>query len=194
LTTTLADWKSGLFPAVISAALAGVAAIGLWSADPPRIAGSAFLAATMGAIAAEDMRRMRVPDAWSFPAALGGLVAATLEARANGLPPLSALGRAGVSLIVCGGVFFLLRELYFRWRGVEGLGFGDVKLAATGGTWLGWEIFPAAVTVAAVGAILWVAGAAAVRRGWPREQKIPFGAFLAPAIWICWVYMKMSAA
>lgn len=146
----------------------------------------------MSAIALEDMRRMRVPDAWNLPAALGGFMTAWLEARLVGVPPSIALGHAIVSLIVCGGVFYLLRETYFRWRGVEGLGFGDVKLAATGGVWLGWEAFPAAVTLAAVGAIVWIAGTAALKRGWPRDRKIPFGAFLAPAIWVCWILARLS--
>jgi leader peptidase (prepilin peptidase)/N-methyltransferase len=192
LTTALADWKSGVVAALVSAVIGGLAAADLWPGDPIRIAASAFLAATMGAIAAEDMRRMRVPDAWSLPAALGGFIAVALEARSIGSTPLMMLGHAMVSLIVCGGAFYLLREIYFRWRGVEGLGFGDVKLAATGGIWLGWEIFPAVVTIAAVGAILWVIGAAALKRGWPKERKIPFGAFLAPAIWICWVLSRLS--
>jgi leader peptidase (prepilin peptidase)/N-methyltransferase len=192
LTTALADWKSGFAAALVSAVIGALAAA-IWAADPFRIAGSAFLAAAMGAIALEDMRRMRVPDAWNFPAALGGFIAVAIEARSIGSTPLVALGYALVSLIVCGGAFYLLREIYFRWRGVEGLGFGDVKLAATGGIWLGWEVFPAVVTVAAVGAVLWVAGAAAFRRGWPKERKIPFGAFLAPAIWVCWLYARMTA-
>jgi leader peptidase (prepilin peptidase)/N-methyltransferase len=194
LTTALADWKSGLVAAIFSAAVGTLAGGAILSADPLHISASAFLAATMGAIAMEDMRSMRVPDAWNLPAALGGFLAVALEARSIGMPSLAALAHAMVSLIVCGGAFYLLRELYFRWRGVEGLGFGDVKLAATGGIWLGWEIFPAVVTLAAIGAILWVAGAAAVSRGWPRGQKIPFGAFLAPAIWLCWLYARMMGA
>jgi leader peptidase (prepilin peptidase)/N-methyltransferase len=170
-----------------------MAAAAIWSSDPLRIAASAFLAATMGAIAAEDMRRMRVPDAWNLPAALGGFLVVALQARAFGSAPSIAIGYVAVSLVCCGGAFYLLREIYFRWRGVEGLGFGDVKLAATGGIWLGWEVFPAAVTLAAIGAILWVAGAAILKRGWSKDRRIPFGAFLAPAIWICWLFVRTAA-
>jgi leader peptidase (prepilin peptidase)/N-methyltransferase len=192
LTTALADWKSGLIAAAPSAVVGAIAAGTILSADSWGIGASAFLAATMGAIAFEDMRRLRVPDAWNLPAALGGFITVWLEARLVGVPPSIALGHAIVSLIVCGGVFYLLRETYFRWRGVEGLGFGDVKLAASGGVWLGWEAFPAAVTLAAVGAIVWIAGTAALKRGWPRDRKIPFGAFLAPAIWVCWLLARLS--
>lgn len=162
------------------------------AAEPYQIAASAFLACTMGAMAFEDVQRLRVPNAWNALAALGGFVVALVDAWWVGSELLSALGWAALSGIVCGGVFFLLREIFFRLRGVEGLGFGDVKLAATGGVWLGWELFPVAVSVAALGAILWIAVTAAISRSWPRERKIPFAAFLAPAIWIAWVYSRIG--
>jgi leader peptidase (prepilin peptidase) / N-methyltransferase len=174
------------------AALVGAAAGGATLADPYQIAASAFLACTMGAMAFEDVRSMRVPNAWNALAAIGGFVFVVIEAWRLELDLLSALGWAALSALICGGVFFLLRELFFRLRGVEGLGFGDVKLAATGGVWLGWEIFPVAVSVAALGALLWVAAAATLKRSWPRERKIPFAAFLAPAIWIAWVYSRVG--
>ena len=170
--------------------LGAAAAVG--SADTYQMAASAFLAATMGVIAVEDVCRMRVPDAWNLTAAVGGFVAVGLEAQSSGAPPLVALGHALVSLIVCGGIFFLIREIFCRLRGVEGLGFGDVKLAATGGIWLGWQIFPAVVLLAAIAAIFWIAVTALIQRAWPRERKIPFAAFLAPAIWFCWLYARMA--
>lgn len=173
------------------AALVGAAA-GATLAEPYQIAVSAFLACCMGAIAFEDMQRLRVPNAWNALAAIGGFGVALVEASRLDSDLLGALGWAALSAIVCGGVFFLLRELFFRLRGVEGLGFGDVKLAATGGVWLGWELFPVAVSVAAMGAIAWVAAAAILSRSWPRERKIPFAAFLAPAIWIAWVYARIG--
>jgi leader peptidase (prepilin peptidase)/N-methyltransferase len=176
--------------AAVAAVLGAVAAAGL--ADPYQIAVSAFLAATMGTIAVEDVRRMRVPDAWNLAAAIGGFVAVGLEAQSSGTPPLIALGHAAVSMIVCGGIFFLIREIFFRLRGVEGLGFGDVKLAATGGIWLGWQVFPAVVLLAAIAAIVWIAAATLIQRAWPRERKIPFAAFLAPAIWFCWLYARVA--
>jgi leader peptidase (prepilin peptidase)/N-methyltransferase len=185
---------SGRQSSIAAAAVAALigAAAGAMLAEPHQIAASTFLAGTMGAMAFEDVRTMRVPNVWSAVAAIGGFVVAMVEASRLGFGLLGALGWAALSAIICGGVFFLLRELFFRLRGVEGLGFGDVKLAATGGVWLGWELFPVAVSVAAICAIAWVALAAAISRSWPRERKIPFAAFLAPAIWICWLYSKIG--
>ena len=121
-----------------------------------------------------------------------GFGAVAWEAWAAGLSPLAAFAHSALSGIICGGVFYLLREFFFRLRGSEGLGLGDVKLAATGGIWVGWEIFPAVVTLAALVAIAWIVAVAAVARGWSRERKVPFAAFLAPAIWICWLYVRIS--
>jgi leader peptidase (prepilin peptidase) / N-methyltransferase len=180
--------QSGIIAATVGALVGAVA--GTQLAEPHQIAASALLAGAMGAIAFEDVRSMRVPNAWNALAAIAGFVAVAIEASDSSVDVLGALGWGTLSAVLCGGVFFLLRELFFRFRGVEGLGFGDVKLAATGGIWLGWEIFPVAVSVAALGAILWVAVAALLSRAWPRERKIPFAAFLAPAIWIAWIYAR----
>jgi leader peptidase (prepilin peptidase)/N-methyltransferase len=177
--------------AAIAAALIGAAA-GVWLTEPYQIAASAILAGAMGAMALEDVRSMRVPNAWNAVAAVAGFVVVAIDASWIGVGVFEAIGWATLSGAICGGVFFLLRELFFRLRGVEGLGFGDVKLAATGGVWLGWAVFPVAVSVAALGAILWVAATALLRRGWPRERRIPFAAFLAPAIWIAWVYARVG--
>jgi leader peptidase (prepilin peptidase) / N-methyltransferase len=187
-----APGRQSSITAAAAAALVGAAA-GAWLAEPYQIAASALLACTMGAMAFEDVRSMRVPNVWNALAAIAGFVVAAIEAWWWGVAILGALGWAATSGAICGGVFFLLRELFFRLRGVEGLGFGDVKLAATGGVWLGWEIFPAAVSIAALGGILWIAATALLSRGWARERKIPFAAFLAPAIWIAWVYSRAGS-
>lgn len=186
----LAGRQFNIAAAAVSA-LIGVA-VGAALAEPYQIAASAFLACTTGAMAFEDVQRLRVPNSWNALAALGGFIVALIDAWWVGSDLLAALGWPAISMLVCGGAFYLLREVFFRLRGIEGLGFGDVKLAATGGIWLGWELFPVAVMIAALGAIVWVAVAVAIHQGWPRERKIPFGAFLAPAIWVCWVYARTA--
>ena len=67
------------------------------------------------------------------------------------------------------------------------MGLGDVKLAAVAGAWLEWVDLPIAVDIAAISAL----AAALIRRvrgdGFDPQAKLPFGAFFAPAIWICWL-------
>lgn len=187
--------RAGWFWTVAAAALAALlgAAAGTWLFEPYQITASAFLAGMMGAIALVDLRELRVPDVMNLMAGAGGLVVTILDARWLGQGLVPALAAALLSMLICGGVFFLLREAFFRLRGFEGLGLGDVKLAATGGIWIGWRDFPLAVLVAAIVAILLIAAAALLSRGaWSRERKIPFATFLAPAIWLCWIYLRLA--
>jgi leader peptidase (prepilin peptidase)/N-methyltransferase len=177
--------RSSLIIGLGAAALA--AAAGAWVFAPAQIAASAVLAATMGAIAAEDFRRFRAPDALNLFAAVAGLVAIVgIRSQSGSAEVVAALGSAIVGAVLCGGALFLVREAFFRMRGVDGLGMGDVKLAAAGGIWLGWELFATAVMLAAIGALAFVAARSIVEGPWPRTRRIPFALYLAPAIWACW--------
>ena len=76
---------------------------------------------------------------------------------------------------------------YARLRRLEGLGWGDVKLAAAGAIWLDWPQLPIALLIAAAAGILVVAGRAMLDGGRLKTSiAIPFGAFLAPSIWLVW--------
>ena len=173
-----------------AALLAGLVAAPL--GDPLQIAASAVLGGAMAAIAAEDFRRFRVPDSWNLLAALAGLLTVWLAARSAGSDALAALGAAALHGALCGGALWLLREAFLRLRGVDGLGLGDVKLAATGGIWLGWQGFPYAVMLAALSALATVALFSRLHGAWPRQRKIPFALHLAPAIWACWYFLALS--
>ena len=173
-------------PVVAAAAglLGGLAAAGLGGAL--QIAASAALAGAMAAIAVEDHRRFRVPDPWNLFAATAGLLAVWHAARIAHSDALAALAWAALSAALCGGALLLVREAFLRLRGVDGLGLGDVKLAATGGLWLGWQAFPYAVMLAAASALAYVALSRSREGAWPRERRIPFALHLAPAIWLVW--------
>jgi leader peptidase (prepilin peptidase)/N-methyltransferase len=70
--------------------------------------------------------------------------------------------------------------------GKEGMGYGDFKLLAAIGAWLGWQVLPATVLIAAAVGLLYAVLTAATGS---REstQPIPFGPFLAVAGWVCLV-------
>jgi leader peptidase (prepilin peptidase)/N-methyltransferase len=73
-------------------------------------------------------------------------------------------------------------------RGREGLGWGDVKLAGVAGVWLDLVMLPIAIEIAALGAIavyLWRQYSRS--RPLRLESRLPFGAFLAPSIWLGWL-------
>ena len=74
-------------------------------------------------------------------------------------------------------------QLFKLLTGKEGMGFGDFKLLALLGAWMGWQALPMIVLLAsAVGAIL--GGALIAIRGRDSQKPMPFGPFLAIAGWI----------
>jgi leader peptidase (prepilin peptidase)/N-methyltransferase len=71
--------------------------------------------------------------------------------------------------------------------GKEGMGYGDFKLLAALGAWMGWQMLPMVILLStAVGAVVGVAGI--IFAGRKREATIAFGPFLAMAGWIAFVW------
>ena len=170
--------------------LGALAAAGI--GGPLPMTTSAALAGAMSAIAVEDYRRFRVPDSWNLFAAAAGLFSVWLAGSSVGSDPFAALAWAVRDGALCGGALLFVREAFLRLRAVDGLGLGDVKLAATGGIWLGWQGFPNAIMLAAASALVYVALCRSLGGGWPRERKIPFALHLAPAIWLVWYFGQLS--
>ncbi len=145
----------------------------------------AGLAVLMAAIAAIDARRFIIPDELSAAALVLGLAYAAVEDIDTWAQAVawSALRGAVPALAFLG-----VRAAYRRWRGRDGIGLGDVKLAAIAGVWLDWATIPIAVEIAALAAL----GAYLILHFWSRRTvrlttRLPFGLFLAPAIWIAWL-------
>ena len=178
------DQGVGAKAAVAVMAIAAVAASLAVSPDLRGAAG-AGLALLMLAIAVVDARHFLIPNTLSYSAIALGLVDAGLE-QLYDVP--QALGIALLRGAVLAGLFFGLRALYGRLRGREGLGLGDVKLAGAAGVWLDWWAMPIAIEIGALAALaLYVAGHVLGRRRIHATMRLPFGLFLAPAIWIAWL-------
>jgi leader peptidase (prepilin peptidase) / N-methyltransferase len=139
------------------------------------------LAVLMIAIAAVDSRRFVIPDSLVLAGLILGLVAAAVLQPQ--LPVTAALGAAlrGVVLLLA---FLAFRLGYRRIRGYEGIGLGDVKLAAVAGVWLSWFAVAVAVDLAALAALAAVLIQTLAGRRLTGRTAIPFGLFFAPAIWI----------
>jgi leader peptidase (prepilin peptidase)/N-methyltransferase len=128
-----------------------------------------------------DARSFRLPDALTLP-----LIAAGLS-EAAWLEPDALTGRA-VAAAVAFVALWLVARTYRAVRGREGLGLGDVKLMAAAGAWVGIALLPIVLFAGAVlglayAAVLWLRGA---RLG--ATTKLPFGPFLAGAIWAVWIW------
>jgi leader peptidase (prepilin peptidase)/N-methyltransferase len=173
------------------AAAASVAASLILLPDVRGVLGGG-LALLMVAIAAIDARRFIIPDELSVAALALGLVHAAWQADEA---VAAALGLAAVRGAALALAFWGLRVLYRRFRGQEGLGLGDVKLAGVAGVWLDWPIIPVAIEIAALSAL----AVCAVRyfrdgRSLRATTRLPFGLFFAPAIWLAWLLGATLAA
>jgi leader peptidase (prepilin peptidase)/N-methyltransferase len=98
--------------------------------------------------------------------------------------PWAAAGEAVVRAACIAAVLALFRGLYAWFRQSEGLGLGDVKLAAGIGAWLPIDAIPLCFGLATTSALLTVMVARLRGRSVMRTTRIPFGAFLCPALWI----------
>jgi leader peptidase (prepilin peptidase)/N-methyltransferase len=98
--------------------------------------------------------------------------------------------RAAIIGAVAGyGCLWLVFHGFKFATGKEGMGYGDFKLLALLGAWLGWERLPLIVLLAAgVGAAVGIAMIAARNLG--RETPLPFGPYLAAAGWIAMLWAE----
>ena len=163
----------------VGAALASI----IVSPDARGLAG-AGLALLMCAIALYDARHFLIPNTLAAAAfALALAHAAALDPQA----PLAPIGIALARACVSGGLFLAIRLGYRGWRGRDGLGLGDVKLAAVAGAWLDWFALAVAIEIAVVAAL----GSYLVRHRLGKRpiratDALPLGLYLAPAIWVGW--------
>lgn len=148
---------------------------------------SAYLFFTMALITLTDLRHFIIPDVLSLPAIPIGLMASAFHHPDGDWLAGVTSGLAGAA--IGGSVFYLLRAAYFGIRRIEGLGLGDVKLAAVAGAWLGpAALAPAclAATLAAIAGVLLHAVFSGHKTPQPR-QHVPFGSFIAPTMLAFWI-------
>lgn len=134
-----------------------------------------------------DIDHQLLPDGITLPLMWAGLLAALIIGPIAGSPiPVSARD----ALIGAMSGYISLWLVFHAFRlitGKEGMGYGDFKLFAALGAWLGWKLLPLVILLsAATGAILGIL--MIVLRGRDRAAPIPFGPYLAAAGWIAMMY------
>ena len=168
-------------PAIL---IGGTGTIGLISALSlpwPVAAASTLLGTLMIAGAEVDARTFLLPNLVTWGAIICGILAAPLL---NTTEPWTAVGEAIERAGCVAGMLALFRAGYAWRRQTEGLGLGDVKLGAAIAAWLPLEAIPWCFGLATSGALLAVMLARLSGEPVMRTTKIPFGAFLCPALWI----------
>lgn len=126
-----------------------------------------------------DLDFQLLPDSLTLPGTLIGLAA--VLPRPGG--PLHAL----LGIVVGSGLLWLLAWGYFRLRQQEGLGGGDIKLAAMFGAVLGWKLTLVTLFVAAFAGTLWGMVLMARRIG-SGQTALPFGTLLCPAAMLVFLW------
>ncbi|HEX9877515.1 MAG TPA: A24 family peptidase [Gammaproteobacteria bacterium] len=136
---------------------------------------------TLLALSLIDIDRQYLPDSLTLPLLWAGLLVAALSGA--GEPLFTDLNSAVIGAAAGYLSLWSVYQLFKLATGKEGMGYGDFKLLAALGAWLGWQLLPLVILLsAAVGALL--GGALLALGGKSRQTPIPFGPYLAAAGWI----------
>lgn len=136
-------------------------------------AGAMLFAWTMIALAVIDLDTFYLPDNLTLPLLWTGLV---FNIGSTFTDLSSAVIGAAAGYLVLWAVFWA----YKLATGKEGMGYGDFKLLAAIGAWLGWKMLPLVILLSSfVGAVAGIGLIILARRG--RNVPIPFGPYLALA-------------
>lgn len=126
-----------------------------------------------------DLEFQLLPDALTFPGTLLGLAAALqLEGGAR---------HALLGILMGSGLLWLMAWIWIRFRKVEGMGGGDIKLAAMFGVVLGWQLTLLTLFLASLAGAIW--GGVLIARGeGGGRTALPFGTLLAPAAMVAFLW------
>ncbi|TSE21365.1 Type 4 prepilin-like proteins leader peptide-processing enzyme [Tepidimonas alkaliphilus] len=162
-------WRYPLVEAATGALFAGCA--WRYGLEPAALAWAGFAAALL-ALACIDWDTTLLPDDITLPLVWAGLIAAALGWTGQALP--DALWGAVAGYLSLWSVYWTFKLL----TGKEGMGYGDFKLLAALGAWLGWQaLIPLVLVASLLGAVV---GLAMKALGRLREGRyVPFGPFLA---------------
>jgi leader peptidase (prepilin peptidase)/N-methyltransferase len=126
-----------------------------------------------------DLDHQILPDVITLPGIVTGLALSLV------LPP--GLQQSFLGVLLGGGLLWGIAELWYRLRKVEAMGFGDVKMLAMVGAWLGVKMVVLTFVVSSMmGGLLGVVLLASRRAD--MATRVPFGTMLAVAALIASVY------
>jgi leader peptidase (prepilin peptidase)/N-methyltransferase len=135
--------------------------------------GAMLFAWCMVALTFIDVDTQLLPDSITLPLLWAGLL---LNLRGTFVDLQSAVIGAAAGYLILWSVYWVFKLA----TGKEGMGFGDFKLLAAIGAWLGYKALPLVILASSlVGAVVGIVLIVLARRG--REVPIPFGPYLAGA-------------
>jgi leader peptidase (prepilin peptidase)/N-methyltransferase len=137
---------------------------------PPLLFQRLLFACAMIVLFVIDLEHRILPDAITLPGIVVGFLFSFF------MPPgwIDSL----LGLLLGGGVLWAMAEVYFRLRHEEGMGFGDVKMLAMIGAFLGWKLVLLTLVLSSfIGSVVGLA-LIITKRG-DMKYALPFGTFLA---------------
>ena len=148
------------------------------------------LTITLVAIAMIDADTQLIPDSIVLPLIWAGLAMSLFHPMPDSstlfISPSAAIVGAMAGYLTLWSVFWGFKLV----TGKDGMGYGDFKLLAALGAWLGWQQLPIIIMMSAVvGATINIV--LIVARGKDRNIPIPFGPYLAAAGWITMMWGDM---
>lgn len=132
-----------------------------------------FFACCLIAMTFIDADTQLLPDDLTYPLLWAGLL---VNLDGTFVPLRDAVIGAAAGYLVLWGIYWLFKLA----TGKEGMGYGDFKLLAALGAWLGWAMLPTIILLSSiVGAVVGISLIVFAKRG--RNNPIPFGPYLAAA-------------
>ncbi len=126
-----------------------------------------------------DMDHKYLPDVMVYPLLWLGLFLSLFHSFTS---PQEAIIGALAGYLSLWSVYWLFKLI----RGKEGMGYGDFKLLAALGTWMGWQALPQIILFSALtGAIIGVTLIVLKKNN--ADTQIPFGPYLALAGWLAFI-------
>ena len=167
---------SARYPAIEIATSAAFVTQGVFFAHAPELLLSRLVLTTLLIVLfGTDLETQRLPNVLTYSGTIIGLAFSIIN------PPGVEDSLLGAALGA--GILWFIRWIWKKWKGVDAMGLGDVKMLAMIGAFLGWQqvivvLFLASVAGAVIGVSLTLAG------GRSMQTRLPFGTFLAIAAFV----------
>ncbi len=139
------------------------------------------------AISAIDIDHQIIPDSISLPFVWIGLMLSIFHPMAQAEVLFVDAKTAIIGALAGYLSLWSIYQLFRLMTGKEGMGYGDFKLLAVLGAWLGWQMLPLIILLSAIVGAAFGIAMIVVRRH-DRNIPIPFGPYLAAAGWIAMLY------
>ncbi|WP_394129294.1 prepilin peptidase [Shewanella maritima] len=141
---------------------------------------ASILTFALVALTGIDLDEMLLPDQITLPILWLGLL---VNLQGTFTTPQDSLIGAAAGYLSLWSVFWLFKLV----TGKEGMGYGDFKLMAVFGAWLGWQMLPLIILLSsAVGAVIGIAMIATKKLH--SGKPIPFGPYIAIAGWVAMIW------